>query len=54
LEIIYLLIPISVILVGAIVWGFLWAVRRGQFEDLERHGRDILSDDDEPRPPQDG
>ena len=51
MEIIYLLIPISVILVGAIVWGFLWAVRRGQFEDLERHGRDILHDEDDARPP---
>lgn len=53
MEIIYLLIPISVVLVGAIVWGFLWAVRRGQFDDLERHGRDILRDDDEARPPHD-
>ena len=46
MEIIYLLIPISLILLGVIVWILLWAVRSGQFEDLERHGRDILRDDD--------
>lgn len=46
MDIIYFLIPISIVLVGLIVAGFLWAVRSGQFEDLERHGRDILRDDD--------
>jgi len=48
LEIIYLLIPVSLVLVIVIVAGFLWAARSGQFEDLERRGRDILHDDDGP------
>ena len=48
MDIVYLLIPVSAVLVGVIVWGFLWAVRRGQFDDLERHGRDILRDAEQP------
>ena len=47
MDIIYLLIPISILLVGAIVAGFLWAANHGQFDDLERRGRDILFDDDD-------
>jgi cbb3-type cytochrome oxidase maturation protein len=35
MEIIYLLIPISLILLGGIVWVLLWAVRDGQYDDLE-------------------
>jgi len=46
-DIIYLLIPVSILLVGAIVAGFLWAANHGQFDDLERRGRDILFDDDD-------
>ena len=47
MDIIYLLIPVSILLVGAIVAGFLWAANHGQFDDLERRGRDILFDDDD-------
>lgn len=25
--------------------GFIWAIRSGQYDDLDRHGRDILLDD---------
>ena len=32
MDIIFLLIPLA--LVGLVIWGFSWAVRRGQFEDL--------------------
>ena len=48
MEVIYLLIPVSLVLVIVIVAGFLWAARAGQFEDLERRGSDILHDDDGP------
>ncbi|MCG6899719.1 MAG: cbb3-type cytochrome oxidase assembly protein CcoS [Gammaproteobacteria bacterium] len=48
MEIIYLLIPVSLILVGLIVWVFLWAVRSGQFDDMEGPAHQILMDDDGP------
>ena len=46
---IYLLIPLSIILVGVAVWAFFWAVDDGQFEDLEAQGRSILEDEDASR-----
>ena len=46
MEIIYLLVPLSLVLVGAIVWAFFWAVRSGQFDDLEGPAHRILMDDD--------
>lgn len=49
MEILYLLIPLSVVLaflIGAVFW---WAVRSGQFEDLEGPAYRILFDDDRPR-----
>ncbi len=47
MEVIYLLIPLSIALVVVILVAFLWAIEHGQFDDLERRGRDILRDDDE-------
>lgn len=47
MEILYLLIPLSLILVGLIVWVLLWAVRAGQFDDLEGPAHRILMDDDD-------
>lgn len=46
MDILYLLIPLSVVLVfiiGAVFW---WAVQSGQFEDLEGPAHRILMDDD--------
>lgn len=48
MEIIYLLIPMTLILVAGIVWAFFWAVRSGQFDDLEGPAHRILMDDDKP------
>jgi cbb3-type cytochrome oxidase maturation protein len=48
MEIVYLLIPLSLVLVAGIVWFFFWAVRSGQFDDLEGPAYQILMDDDDP------
>ena len=48
MEILYLLIPLSLILVAIIIWVFLWAVRSGQFDDMEGPAHQILMDDDRP------
>lgn len=42
MDILYLLIPLSAVLVLAILGLFGWAVSRGQFEDLEQEGLRIL------------
>ena len=46
MEIMYLLIPLSVILVFLIGVVFWWSLRSGQFDDLEGPGYRILMDDD--------
>ncbi len=52
MNILYLLIPISLLFVAGAVWLFLWAVRSGQYEDMEGPAHRILMDDDDPRIPQ--
>lgn len=47
MDILYLLIPIALVIAGLIVWAFLWAVRSGQFDDLEGPAHRILMDDDD-------
>ncbi|WP_273144859.1 cbb3-type cytochrome oxidase assembly protein CcoS [Halomonas sp.] len=46
MSILYLLIPLSLILLGLAVWAFFWAVKNDQFEDLEGPAYRILFDDD--------
>ncbi len=50
MESLYLLVPLSVVLVALIGWVFWRAVESGQFDDLERPGWDVLTDDDRPAP----
>ncbi|MEE4290706.1 MAG: cbb3-type cytochrome oxidase assembly protein CcoS [Cycloclasticus sp.] len=42
----YFLIPVSVILVGLIAAIFLWAVRSGQFDDLDGPAHSILFEEE--------
>lgn len=48
MESIYLLIPVSVVLVFGIALAFWWSVRSGQFDDLEGPAFRILMDEDLP------
>jgi len=47
MTILYLLIPLSLILLGLAVWAFFWAVKHDQFDDLEGPAHRILFDEDE-------
>jgi cbb3-type cytochrome oxidase maturation protein len=51
MDILFLLIPMSVVLVLAIMGVFAWAIQSGQFDDLEREGGRILEAEG---PPVDG
>jgi cbb3-type cytochrome oxidase maturation protein len=46
MDILYLLIPLSLVFVAVIALVFLWAVKSGQFEDMEGPAHRILMDDD--------
>lgn len=45
MTILLLLVPISLVLLGVAIWAFVWAVRRGQFDDLDTPAIDILRED---------
>jgi cbb3-type cytochrome oxidase maturation protein len=49
MDSLYLLLPMTVLLVLALIGLFAWAIDGGQFDDLEREGARLL-DDDEPAP----
>lgn len=51
MESLYLLIPISVLLVFLIGIIFWWSLKSGQMEDLEGPAYRILMDDDRPEKP---
>lgn len=53
MDILYLLIPMSVVLVFVIGVLFWWSLRNGQFEDLEGPAHRILHDDDSVPPERD-
>ncbi len=46
MESLYLLIPMSLAVIAVIVMILYWAVKSGQFEDLEGPGHAVLMDDD--------
>lgn len=45
MTILLVLIPLGVVLLGLAIALFVWAVRNGQFEDLEGEGSRILFED---------
>lgn len=45
MDILYLLISLSVMLVPAILGGLWWAIYTGQFGDIEAEGERILHED---------
>ncbi|WP_137936264.1 cbb3-type cytochrome oxidase assembly protein CcoS [Chitinivorax sp. B] len=46
MEILYLLIPLSVVLVLLIAGLFWWTIQNGQLDDLEGPAHRIIMDDD--------
>ncbi|MDO4709228.1 cbb3-type cytochrome oxidase assembly protein CcoS [Lysobacteraceae bacterium NML95-0200] len=45
MNILLALIPISLMLIAVAVAAFVWAVKRGQYEDLDTPALDILRED---------
>ena len=53
MEIIFALIPLSLVLIGIAVLIFKWAVKSGQFDDLEGPAYSILFENDKDMIPKD-
>ena len=47
MSVIYVLLPVAVLLAVAAVAAFIWAVRRGQFEDLDTPAVRVLFEEDD-------
>jgi cbb3-type cytochrome oxidase maturation protein len=50
MEVVFLLVPMAAALAFGVVGALVWAVRNGQFDDLEGEGHRILLEDDAPPP----
>jgi cbb3-type cytochrome oxidase maturation protein len=46
MNILYVLIPLALLLLGGAVWAFFWAVGSGQFDDLDTPAMRVVLDDD--------
>jgi len=49
MDILVWLIPLALFLGALGLWGFLWAMRSGQYEDMDGAAARILFDDDDVR-----
>ncbi len=46
MSVIYIVLPLALVLGGGALAAFLWAVRRGQFDDLETPAIRVALEDD--------
>ena len=53
MNILFALIPLSLLLLAAAVWAFFWAVRSVQFDDLDTPAVRILLDEEDTPPAED-
>ena len=53
MEVIFVLVPISLVIIGGAIWAFVWSVRNDQFEDLDKEAYSILFDEDAETKPKD-
>ena len=47
MSVIFILLPVAALLAAVAVAAFIWAVRRGQFDDLDTPAVRILHDDED-------
>ena len=45
MDVLFLLVPLSVLIVFALLGVFAWALQADQFDDLQHEGERILDDD---------
>lgn len=45
MSVLYLVLPLALLIVAAAVGAFVWATRRGQFDDLDTPGVRVIGDE---------
>ncbi|MFN8574186.1 MAG: cbb3-type cytochrome oxidase assembly protein CcoS [Gemmatimonadaceae bacterium] len=48
MSVLFIVLPLALVIVGVAVFGYVWAARRGQFDDLDTPALRMLHDDDHP------
>ncbi len=51
MSVIYLVLPLALVIVGAAVFAFVWSARSGQFDDMDTPAVRMLHDDAPVTPP---
>lgn len=51
MNILFVLIPLSLVLLGVSVWSLFWAIDTGQFENLEQAARAYEDEEGPSSPP---
>ena len=46
MSVIYLVLPLALVIIGLAVGAFIWAARKGQFDDLTTPAMRVLHEDD--------
>ena len=46
MSMVYILIPLALMLLAVAAWALIWAIRSGQFDDMDGAANRILFDDD--------
>ncbi len=46
MSILYVLVPLSVVLMAGAAWALFWAIDAGQLDDVGDAGRSILDEED--------
>jgi cbb3-type cytochrome oxidase maturation protein len=46
-SVIYIVLPLALLVVAAAVVAFVWAARRGQFDDMDTPSVRMVNDDEE-------
>ena len=54
MSVIYIVLPLALLIAIGAVIAYIWAVRSGQFDDLDTPGVRMLHDDEETGPPAKG
>lgn len=45
MSVLYIVLPLALVIVGAAVVAFVWAARRGQFDDLDTPSVRVVNDE---------
>jgi cbb3-type cytochrome oxidase maturation protein len=50
MSVIFVLVPVALAIVALALWAYVWAAKRGQFDDLRTPGMRVLHEDDDVPP----